>query len=116
MVIFAIGTTAVIELLQRSHMGMADGENVLVATYVAQRCQEALRNVAYANLAAQASAVCTVPSGAAFSRFSRTVTVTPQTTTAPYNTANLTRVDVQISWSAVGGALSLTLSSLLSAS
>ena len=117
LVLFAVGTVAVIELMQRAQYGAAEGENVLAATHVAQRCQEALRNVAYANLSAQANTVCVVPAGAAFSRFTRTVTVTPQTAVSPYNTANLTRIDVQISWTAPGGtsSASISLSALRSA-
>jgi type II secretory pathway pseudopilin PulG len=116
LVLFAVGTVAVIELMQRAQYGAAEGENVLAATHVAQRCQEALRNVAYADLTAEANTVCVVPSGAAFSRFTRTVSVTPQTTTSPYNTVNLTRIDVQISWLAPGGTSSITVSALRSAS
>jgi type II secretory pathway pseudopilin PulG len=114
--LFAAGTVAVIELIQRAHGGMAEGENVLTAVHLAQRCQDLLRTVAYGNLVSQASTVCTIPSGAAFARFSRTATATPQTSVPPYNTASLTRVDVQISWPAPGGTASITLSTLRSAS
>jgi len=114
-IVFAIGTVAAMELFHRAQAGSTDGENVLIATQLAQGCQAALRNVPYGNLAAQANAVCTIPSGAAFSRFSRTVTVTPQTTTAPYNTPNLTRLDVRIFWDAPGGIADVTLSAIRSA-
>jgi type II secretory pathway pseudopilin PulG len=115
--LFAVGTVALIQLLQRGQSGMTEGENVLTAVHLARRCQEALRNVPYANLTLQANSVCTIPAGAPFSRFSRTVTVTPQTSVPPYNTANLTRLDVQISWNApgTGETANVTLSALRSA-
>lgn len=113
--LFAVGTVAVMELLHRAQAGQADGENVLVATHLAHRCQEALQNVSYVNLASQANTVCTVPSGGAFTRFTRTVTVTPMTSTAPYSTANLTQLDVQIAWTAAGGSANVTLSTLRAA-
>lgn len=115
LVLFAVGTVAAMELFHRAQAGSTDGENILLATQIAHGCQAALRNVAYGNLAAQADTVCTIPSGAAFSRFSRTVTVTPQTTTAPYNTANLTRLDVRIFWNTPGGTTDVTLSAIRSA-
>ena len=113
--LFAVGTVAAMELFHRAQAGSTDGENVLIATQLAYGCQAALRNVAYGSLAARANTVCTIPSAAAFSRFSRTVTVTPQTTTSPYNTANLTRLDVQIFWNAPGGTTDVTLSTLRAA-
>jgi hypothetical protein len=114
LVLFAAGTVAVMDFLHRAEAGTTDGENTFIAMRLGQRCQEALRNTAYANLSTQASTTCTIPSGAAFSRFSRTVTTTPQTSTVPYNTARLTQLDVQISWSAPGGTSNVTLSTLRS--
>jgi prepilin-type N-terminal cleavage/methylation domain-containing protein len=112
--LFAVGTVAAMDLLHRGQTATTDGENTLLALSLARRCQEALRNVAYASLAGQANTVCTVPSGASFSRFTRTVTVTPMTSTSPYNTANLTQVDVQIAWPTQGasGTTNVTLSAL----
>jgi len=114
-IVFASGVVAVMELFHRAQAGSTDGENVLIATQLAHGCQAALRNVAYGSLAAQADTVCTIPSEAAFSRFSRTVTVTPQTAPAPYDTANLTRLDVRIFWNAPGGTTDVTLSAIRSA-
>ena len=117
LVLFATGTVAVMELLHRAQAGSTDGENVLIATLLAQRCQESLRNVSYANLTSQASSVCTVPVGAAFAPFSRTVTVTALASTPPYNTASLSRVDVQMTWTTqgTGGTANVTFSTLRSA-
>ncbi len=117
LVLLAIGTVALIEVFQRAQAGSTDGENVLIATLLAQRCQETLRNVTYANLASQANTACTIPSGASFSRFTRTVTVTTLTAVAPYNTANLTQLDVRIAWPAQGaaGTTNVTVSTLRSA-
>jgi prepilin-type N-terminal cleavage/methylation domain-containing protein len=88
-VVFATGTIAVMELLHRAEAGAADGENVLIATYLAQRRLEELRNSAYGNLANEAEARVTSPSG--FSRFCRQVTVT-----TPYT--NLAQIAVTVSW------------------
>ena len=115
--LFAVGTVAAMDLLHRGQTATTDGENTLLALSLARRCQEALRNVAYASLAGQAGTVCTIPSGASFSRFTRTVNVTPMTSTSPYNTANLTQVDVQIAWptQGAGSTTNVTLSTLRSA-
>lgn len=115
--LFAVGTVAAMDLLHRGQTATTDGENTLLALSLARRCQEALRNVAYASLAGQANTVCTIPSGASFSRFTRAVTVTPMTSTSPYNTATLTQVDVQIAWPTQGasGTTNVTLSALRSA-
>ena len=117
LVLLAVGTVALIEAFQRGQAGATDGENVLIATFLVQRCQETLRNVAYASLASQANTACTIPSGAAFSRFTRTVTVTPLTSVAPYNTSRLTQLDVLIAWPAAGsaGSTNVTLSTMRSA-
>ena len=92
--LFAVGTVAVVELFQRAHMGVADGESVLTATHLAQRRLEELRNVAYASLANEAKAPVTSPSG--FTRFSRQVTVTTSYT-------NLKQLVVTVYWSGPGG-------------
>ena len=115
--LFAVGTVAVMDLLHRSQTATTDGDNALLAVSLARRCQESLRNVTYANLASQANTVCTIPAGASFIRFTRTATITPLTSTSPYNTANLTQVDVQISWPTQGASstTNVTLSTLHSA-
>lgn len=114
--LFAVGTVAAMDVLHRAQTAATDGDNMLLALSLARRCQEGLRNVAYANLASQANTVCTIPSGASFSRFTRTATVTPMTSTSPYNTANLTQVDVQISWPTQGasGTTNVAISTLRS--
>jgi len=87
--VLAIGTVAAAELFQRSQVGAADGDNVLIAVSLAQLRLEELRNVAYASLASEAEAQISSPSG--YSRFCREVAVTtPQT--------NLRQIDVTISW------------------
>lgn len=97
LVLFAVGTVAVMDLLHRAQAGTTDGENVLVATSLAQRCLEELRNVSYASLDA---ATCTVPSG--FTPFTLTKTVATSYT-------NLKQVVVTASWSAPGGQTNVAL-------
>ena len=98
--LFAAGTIAVMDLLHRAQAGSTDGENVLLATQLAQRRLEELRNVIYASLANEAKASVSSPSG--FTRFSREVTVT-----TPYT--NLKQVVVTIYWTGVGGETNVTL-------
>ena len=119
LVLFATGTIAAMELLHRAQAGATDGENVLIATQLAERCLEGYRRVPYAQLgAASATTVCNIPaSPAIFTSFSPTVTATPQTSVSPYNTASLTRLDVQVAWAAPGASTTtnVTLSTLRSA-
>ena len=109
----AVGTIAAADLMQRAHGGFADGENVMTASHLAQRRMEELRNVAYASLASEAKASVTSPAG--FTRFSREVTVTTLTTTSPYNSSNLKRVEVKVYWNAPGGETNISLQTLRSA-
>ncbi len=94
LVLFAIGTVAVIEVMQRAQAVTTDGENVLIATQLAHRRLEELRNVAYGSLANEAKGAIASPSG--FARFSRQVTVT-----TPYT--YLKQVVVTVFWNAAGG-------------
>jgi prepilin-type N-terminal cleavage/methylation domain-containing protein len=110
--LLAAGTLGIMDLLHRAQASTAEGDNTLIAGFLAQRCQEQIRRLAYANLSTtNANSACTVPS-AFSSQFTRTITVTPQTSTSPYNTSDLTRVDVQLSWTASGGTANVTLSTL----
>lgn len=99
-VLFAVGTVACMDLLHRAHLGINDGENVLLATQLAQWRLEELRNNTYASLANEAKASIASPAG--FSRFSRQVTVT-----TPY--ANLKQVVVTVYWNAPGGETNVSL-------
>ena len=99
-VLFAVGTVAVVEVLHRAQAGAADGENVLIATHLAQRRLEELRNTAYASLANETKASIASPSG--YSRFSRQVTVT-----TPYT--NLKQIVVTVYWTPTGGETSVAL-------
>ena len=99
LVLFAVGTVAVIELLQRGQAGATDGEHVLIATHLAQRRLEELRNAAYASLADEAKASVATPAG--YTRFSRQVAVT-----APYT--NLKQVVITVYWNAPGGETSVS--------
>lgn len=99
-VLFAVGTLAVMELFHRAQAGSSDGENVLVATRLAQARMEELRNVAYASVASEAKAAIASPAG--FSHFDREVAVT-----TPY--ANLKQVVVTVYWDAAGGETSVSL-------
>ena len=94
LVLFATGTVAAMDLFQRAQAGQTDGENVLIATHLAQRRLEELRNTTYGSLANEAKASVSSPSG--FSRFSREVAVT-----TPYT--NLKQVVVTVYWNAPGG-------------
>ena len=100
LVLLSAGTVAVVELFQRARVGGTDGENVLIATCLAQRRLEELRNTAYGSLADESSASVSSPSG--YSQFNRSVTVT-----TPYT--NLKQVVVTVSWSAPGGTTSVSL-------
>ena len=98
--LFAVGTVAAAELLQHAQATAAEGENVVIGTYLAERRLEELRNVSYANLANEAKASVSSPSG--YSRFSRQVTVT-----TPY--ANLKQIVVTVYWNAPGGETNVSL-------
>lgn len=98
--LFAAGTVAVMDLLHRAQAGTTDGENVLIATQLAQRRLEELRNVTYASLASEAKASLTSPSG--FTRFSREVTVT-----TPYT--NLKQIVVTVYWTGPGGETNVSM-------
>ena len=93
--LFAAGTLAIVEVFQLAQAGSADGERVLVATYLAQRRLEELRNTAYGSLASESRASVSSPSG--FSQFDRQVTVT-----TPYT--NLRQIVVTVYWDAPGPA------------
>ena len=98
--LFAAGTVTVMDLLHRAQAGTTDGENVLIATQLAQRRLEELRNVAYAGVATETKASITSPSG--FTRFNREVTVT-----TPY--ANLKQIVVTVYWTGPGGETNVVL-------
>ena len=119
LVLMAVGTVAIIDLLRGAQAGATDGENVLIATTVAQRCLEGYQRVPYAQLGtASATTVCNLPaSPLIFTKFTPTVTVTPQTSVSPYNTASLTQLDVQVAWAAPGASTTanVTLSTLRAA-
>jgi hypothetical protein len=100
MVLFAMGTVAVMDLFHRAQAGAADGENVLIATHLAQRRLEELRNAAYASLAGETKASVTSPSG--YTRFSREITVT-----TPYT--SLKQVVVTVYWNGPGGEANVVL-------
>lgn len=87
--VVAAGTVAVMELFHRAQAGETDGETVWIATHLAKRRLEELRNTAYSSLASEAEARISSPSG--FSRFCREVSVT-----TPYT--NLRQVAVTVSW------------------
>ena len=98
--LFAVGTVSTMELLHRAQVGSTDGENVLLATHLAQQRLEELRNVAYASLADETKASISSPSG--FTRFSREVTVT-----TPYT--NLKQIVVTVYWTPPGGETNVSL-------
>ena len=98
--LFAGGTVACVELVQRGQQGQADGEQVLIATYLAQRRIEELRNTAYGSLADESKASVSSPSG--YTTFSRQVTIT-----TPYT--NLKQIVVTVYWTYGGSESSLSL-------
>ena len=102
--LIAGGIVALAELFHRSKAGEMDGENVFIATYLAQRCQEELRNASFANLP---TASCSAPAG--FSRFTYLVAVT-----TPYTL--LRQVSVTVSWNAPGGQTGVQLQTYRSGS
>jgi len=87
LVLFAVGTIAVMDLLHRAQIGSSDGENARLATSLARRRLEELRNVAYGSLANEAKARLASP----WDRFCREATVTTPST-------NLRQVTVTVSW------------------
>lgn len=101
MVLFAVGTLAAMELIQRGQAGFGAGENVLIATHLAQQRLEELRNTTYSSLADASKASITDPSG--FTRFSREVDVTQ------LDSDTLRQIDVTVSWPAAGGTADVTL-------
>lgn len=109
----AIGTLAAVDLLLHAQRGVVDGENVLIASRLMERRLEELRNVAFASLASEAKASVTSPAG--FTRFSREVTVTTLTTTSPYNSPDLKRLEVKVYWNGPGGEANVSLETLRSA-
>ena len=100
LVLFAVGTVAVMDLFHRAQAGATDGENVLIAMQLAQRRLEELRNVSYGSLANEAKASITSPSG--FTRFSREVTLT-----TPFT--NLQQIVVTVYWTGIGGETNVSL-------
>ena len=100
LVLFAVGTVAVMDLLHRAQLGSADGERVMIATQLAQRRLEELRATVYASLADESKASISSPSG--FDRFSRKVEVT-----TPYT--NLKQVVVTVYWTGAGGETNVSL-------
>ena len=99
-VLFAVATVSVIEVMQRAQAGATEGENVMLATQLAHRRLEELDNVAYGSLANESKTSISTPSG--FSRFSRQVDIT-----TPYT--NLKQVVVTIYWTAIGGETNIAL-------
>ena len=99
-VLFAVATVSIIEVMQRAQAGANEGENVMIATQLAHRRLEELNNVAYGSLANESKTSIATPSG--FSRFSRQVDIT-----TPYT--NLKQVVVTIYWTAIGGETSIAL-------
>lgn len=91
---------AAVEVFQRAQAGSSDGENALIATYLAHWRLEELRNVAYGSLASETRADISSPSG--FTYFEREVTVT-----TPYT--NLSQIVVTVYWTAAGGDASVSL-------
>lgn len=111
--LFAVGSIAGITLIQRAQAATASSENTLIATQLAQRCMEQLRNVAFGSLdSTLESTTCANPSG--YSRFTPDVTVTLLTSTTPYNSSDLKRIKVQGSWATQGGTANVTLHTLRS--
>ena len=106
MVLFAVGTLALLELIQRGQAGAGEGENVLLATHLVQWRMEELYRVPYGSLADETKATVSTPAG--LTRFQRAVTVT-----TPY--ANLKQVVVTVYWNAPGGEANVSLQTYRSA-
>lgn len=101
LVLLAVGTIALVELLQKANQGIGGGENVLIATQLAQSRMEELRNTAYSSLSDESAASISSPSG--FTRFTREVDVTQ------LHSDTLRQIDVTVSWAAPGGTADVTL-------
>lgn len=98
--LFAASTVSIVEVMQRAQAGTGAGESVLIATHLAQRRLEELRNTAYGSLTDESKASVSSPSG--YTRFSREVTVT-----TPYT--NLKQIVVTVYWTSAGGETSISL-------
>ena len=101
LVLLAVGTVALTELLQKANQGIGGGENVLIATQLAQSRMEELRNTAYSSLSDESAASISSPSG--FARFTREVDVTQ------LHSDTLRQVNVIVSWTTQGGTADVTL-------
>ena len=101
-VLFAGGTVAVIGAMQQAHEGIADGENLLIASHLAQRRMEELRNASFGSLADEDETPISSPSG--YTRFRREVEVTTPHT-------NLKQVVVTVSWDTPEGEADVSLQS-----
>jgi prepilin-type N-terminal cleavage/methylation domain-containing protein len=91
LVLFATASIAMMELLHRSQAGSTDGENLLIATHLAQARLEELRTTSYGSLADQIKTPLSVP----YARFSREVDVTERYT-------DLTEIIVRVYWNVPG--------------
>ena len=91
--LFASGTVAIMELLRQAEASRTDGENILIATHLAQRRLEELRQTAYGSIDDESKASVSSPSG--FDHFSREVEVT-----TPYT--DLKQIVVKVYWAVPG--------------
>lgn len=106
LVIFTVGTLSAMTLIHRAQAAATDGENVLIATHLAQRRLEELRNVAYASVASETQVSITDPSG--FTRFDRGVVVSTPVT-------NLKQIVSTVYWDTPGGEANVSLQAYRSA-
>lgn len=106
LVLFVTGTLAAMTLIHRAQAAATDGENVLIATHLAQRRLEELRNVAFASVVSESQASVTDPSG--FTRFDRGVAVTTPVT-------NLKQLISTVYWDTAGGEANVSLQTYRSA-
>ena len=98
--LFALGVVSILELLPRAQAASSDATDTLIATYLAQRRIEELKNVDYGDLSEEAKEPISNPPG--FERFSREVVVS-----APIS--DLTEIIVSVFWNSPGGEVNVSL-------
>jgi type II secretory pathway pseudopilin PulG len=98
--LFALGVVSILELLPRAQAASSDATDTLIATYLAQRRLEELKNIEYDDLSEEAKEPVTDPPG--LERFSRQVSVSTPI-------SDLAQIIVSVFWNSPGGEVNVSL-------
>ena len=102
LVLFTVGFVAILGIFSRAILSSSDAEKTVVATNLAQKKMEEMRNLAYADIASEAKAAVS-----GFTSFQREVTITePQT--------DLKQVVVTAYWTFKGDEISVPVQTYIS--